>query len=220
MRWQEIRSKFDSLKGKRDYLETKLASCEELIKENEKKILDITKARWVITEVAEKTQSFFVEQTESLVTSAIKAVFDRPFRFKMNLQRKRNRIECSFLIKENDAEYVPKDEMGGGIIDVLSFALRVVFWSLSHPRTRPIFVLDEPMKYVGKGELLDRAGKMIKEISNKLGIQMVVVTHEPQLAEIADRAWQIEHDGEKSRVKIIDKQTQQIEKKLKRRRIK
>ena len=163
-----------------------------------------TKARWILAEIAKETQKNFQVKVESLVTSAIRAVFEeRPFQFKLIFEQKRNKFECKPVIVEGDYEYEPKDELGGGIIDLISFAFRVVLWHLENPKSRNVFVLDEPMKFVGKGDLLMRAGRMIKEISHRLGFQIIMVTHEPELAEIADKAWSVEHDGVKSHLRLI-----------------
>lgn len=164
---------------------------------------DLVKARWVLSTVAEQTQLRFKEKVESLVTMAIQSVFDRPFQFVMIFEQKRNKFECRPVVMEDGVEYIPKEDMGGGIVDIISFALRVVLWSLQKPRTRNVLVLDEPMKYVGKGELLDKAGNMLREISHQLGIQLILVTHEPQLSEIADIAYQVSHKKNGSQVELI-----------------
>ena len=49
------------------------------------------------------------------------------------MERKRNKLECRPVVMEGDYEYTAKDEMGGGIIDIISFAFRVVLWSLESP---------------------------------------------------------------------------------------
>jgi DNA repair exonuclease SbcCD ATPase subunit len=163
-----------------------------------------TKARWILAEIAKETQKNFQTKVEALVTSAIRAVFEeRPFQFKLIFEQKRNKFECRPVVVEGDSEYEPKDELGGGIIDLISFAFRVVLWHLENPKSRNVFVLDEPMKFVGKGDLLMRAGRMIKEISHRLGFQIIMVTHEPELAEIADKAWQVDHDGTRSNLRLI-----------------
>ena len=104
---------------------------------------DAIKARWVMTEVARITQEKFKDRIETLVTMAIQAVFDRPFYFIVNSTINRNKTECQLLVKEGiDAEpFVPKDEMGGGLLDVISLALRVVLWSMERPRSNNVFLL-------------------------------------------------------------------------------
>jgi DNA repair exonuclease SbcCD ATPase subunit len=161
-------------------------------------------ARWVITEVTKQTQLNFKEQVESLVTIAIQSVFDRPFEFKLEFNEKPTRLEIQPVIKEGDNEYIPKHEMGGGMIDLISFAFRVVLWALSDPQPRNTIILDEPLKMVGSA-LIDRAGQMIKKLSDELNLQIILISHEEELIAIADKAWQIEHDGTKSKAKVVTK---------------
>ena len=156
------------------------------------------KARFVLTEVSKNTQQRFKDRVETLITLAIQSVFERPFKFKLNMEMSRNKFSCFPIIEEGDNEYIPSEEMGGGILDIISFAFRIVLWSLKSPRSRNLFILDEPMKFVGKDELLQRAITMMKEISERLNLQFIIVTHEPQIAEIADKAYGIVHDGTNS----------------------
>lgn len=201
-----MRSKIDALKTKADRLSGELSSVRKQIKEKREerdaliKSIELhEKARQVINEAAKNTQQFFKAQVETLVTTAIRTVFDRPFEFKLIFEEKRNKIEARPVIKEGENEYDPKDEMGGGIIDIISFALRVVLWSLQTNRTRNVFILDEPFKWTGA--LMVKAGMMLKELSDKLGIQVIMITHDDELMDISDKTWIVRHNGEKSIVK-------------------
>lgn len=161
-------------------------------------------AREVINKALDITQANLKERIDSLVSLAVSSVFDRPFTFELLLEKKYNRMVCTPVVKEGDHEYSPKDDMGGGIIDIISFAFRVVLWSLEHPRSRNTFVLDEPMKFVGKGDMLYRAGSVLSELSHRLGFQLIIVTHEKELSEIGDRSYQVEHRQGISRVSVMD----------------
>ena len=211
-----LRIRYEKLKTKREVLEGELRSKSVNLLTIQEKYANLVKARWILTEVVKETQIRFKAKVESLTTMAIQSVFDRPFKFVLEFERKRNKLECRPVVMEGESEFVPKDDMGGGIIDVISFALRVVLWSLQQPRSRNTLILDEPMKYVGKGELLDRAGQMLREVSHSLGIQLILVTHEPQLADIADIAYMVEHVKGKSVVKMIKGEKPKL--KLKRRK--
>jgi len=174
------------------------------------------KARFILSEVAKLTQTRFTTYVEQLVTMAIKSIFDRPFQFKVDFDLKRNKSECFLRIQEGKDEepFVPKDELGGGMLDTISFALRIVLWSLQNPRSANTILLDEPFKFVGQDELLDRAGQMLKEISTRMGIQFIITTHQPKLTDIADKAWKVEHDGKHSKVTQILGETETPKSKL------
>lgn len=183
---------------------------------------DLVEARRIISEAARSTQLQFQGFVESLVTMAIQTVFpEQQYRFVMEFDLKANRSEINLLVQQGEKEpYRPEDEQGGGLLDVLSFALRVVMWSLEKPRSRPVFVMDEPFRYCGK--LTSLAGNMTKEISQKLGIQIIMVTHEDSLSEIADKSWLVRREkGGWSNVQVVGVQEVKQEEnksKLKRRK--
>ena len=174
------------------------------INQIEQYYLDLQKARWVLNEVSKQTQERFKSKVESLVTTAIRSVYGRALRFELIFEEKRNRFECKPVIWEGDVLYEnPDEEMGGGILDVISFALRVILWYLSENRTRNVLILDEPMKFVGR-RLIHQAGRMLREISYKLGLQIILVTHEDELIEIGDKCYHVGYENGESIVKLLN----------------
>ena len=167
----------------------------------QKDIDNHVKARTVFQEVGKLTQDKFKRRVESLVTLAIQSVYDRNYTFELRFETKQNQITATPIIKEGDKELNPKDEMGGGIIDIISFALRVVLWSLETPRSRNVFILDEPFKWTGA--LIGKAGAVLKRLSKELHFQVIVISHDDELINICDRVWRITHDGTKSTTNLI-----------------
>lgn len=139
------------------------------------------------------------EKIERLVTAAIQTVYDRDFRFELRFNQQRNRSNAVPIVKEGDIEYDAKEDLGGGMLDVISFALRVVVWSM-RGNLRPTMLLDEPMKFVGTGELMTRAASFIKSVSFQLGLQLIINTHDHQLAEIADKTWDLQYENRETKV--------------------
>jgi hypothetical protein len=192
------------LKAAREVHENSLRKWNAAVKKKKKRVTRLEEARFILTEVTRQTQVHFQKQVESLVTKAIQAVYDRPLEFKLEFIRKANKLQCVPKIMEGDFEFDLEFDKAGGLIDIVSFAFRVVLWSLQNPRSRPIFFLDEPMKFVGKGMLLDRAGAILRQMSHEIGLQLIIVTHEPQLTRIADKAFRVLHDGTESEVVEIE----------------
>ena len=83
----------------------------------------------------------------------------------------------------------PLTASGGGAVDIASFALRVASWSMQLKRSRPILLLDEPFRYVS-ADLLPKASAMLKEVSVKLGLQIIMVTHSEELMAEADKIFE------------------------------
>jgi DNA repair exonuclease SbcCD ATPase subunit len=73
---------------------------------------------------------------------------------------------------------------------VASFALRIASWSMEYPRLRNVIILDEPMRFLSE-DLQEKASAMIKELSEKLGLQFIIITHEKELASYADKEFRV-----------------------------
>lgn len=198
--------RYNSLSGRITSLKSDIQIKENQINEKNNLIDNLNKASWVLTEVQKKTQERFKEKIEGLVSLAIKSVYDRPFGFELVFERKRDKMEIKPLIYEiinNKKEYYEdaENELGGGIVDICSFALRVVLWTMETPRSRNVFILDEPGKNLGA--LLPLFGQMLREISHKLNFQLIIITHDDALTEMADRVFVVSHDGRESHVSLM-----------------
>jgi DNA repair exonuclease SbcCD ATPase subunit len=217
---EAIIREFNLIKARRDILQESIDKKTKSVGELKEKVGDQIKARWVITEVAQQTQQRFKVKVESLVTMAIRSVFDRPFEFSLEFERKYNKMTCRPVVKEEEKIYDdPEYDLGGGMLDIISFAFRIVLWSLENPRKRNVIILDEPMKNMGK--LIVFGGQVLKEISHKLNLQLIIITHEDELLEIGDRNFRITHDGVRSHINVVGGEdvTRPTESKPARRRI-
>jgi len=148
------------------------------------------KAKWVLVEVSRQTQEQLKERIESLVNLCMKAVFpNRDYQFQSVFEIKRSKMEVEFTVLEDGHELSPKDEMGGSILDIISLALKIILWSIEAPRSRPLIIMDEPFRFTGK--LVGKAISIVKELSQKLGIQFIINTHSDEVIDIADRSWEV-----------------------------
>lgn len=181
-------------------LKTREAQAARSITELNQQLDDHTHAKNILLVVAATIQRTAKKKIEALVTAAIRAVYDRPFRFVLNFRQQRGRVVAEPIIKEGDNEYSAKDDLGGGMVDIISFALRLAMWSMRPDRTRATMILDEPMKFIGTGELMERAAQFIKTVSTQLNIQFIILTHDHLLASIADKWWEVQHKRGKSKV--------------------
>ncbi len=103
--------------------------------------------------------------------------------------QRRNKTECDLYFERDGNKMDPLSASGGGAVDVASFALRVASWSMQRPRSRNTMILDEPLRFLS-ADHQEQASVMIKEISQKLGIQFIIITHESILASYADKIFE------------------------------
>lgn len=163
---------------------------------------NLQKARIIIAEVGKFTQSYLKDYIENMVTTALQAVFEEDYQFIIDFNIKRNRPEAKISLKIHGEEVDPKDSVGGGLMDIVSFVLRVVLWSIENPRSTNTIILDEPLKFLhGK---IENAMQMIKDLSKKLNIQFIIVSQIPDMAECADKIFLVSHNEKFSEVKEIN----------------
>lgn len=187
------------LKTKKDTLTAEIAKKRAIVLLESNKHANHIKARFVLVEVSRQTQERLKTVIEQLVNLCLNEVFpDRNFTFKADFQIKRNKMECEFLVEVDGHEYSPKDDMGGSILDIIAFALRTILWSFENPRSRNVIIMDEPFRFSGR--LITKAVQMVKELSDKLGIQFIINTHSEELIDIADRSWHVTNIKGKSMV--------------------
>lgn len=105
---------------------------------------NLIKARWVISEVARQTQDRFKEYVEPLVTKAIQSAWDdRDLKFVLEFKIAHNKSEAHLMVQEGgNPPYIPEDDMGGSILDIIGIAMRIVLSSLSRPKVRNVIILD------------------------------------------------------------------------------
>jgi len=201
MRLDQIREIVKKREVEQKLLSKQYDECKNKLESIGIEILDMVEARNIISEAARITQQQFKMLVEELVTTAIQAVFpNKDYKFIMQFVLQNNRPQINLLVQDGENEpYIPKEEQGGGLLDIISFALRVVLWSLEKPRSRNILIMDEPFRWTGN--LTELAANMMKEISKKLGLQIIMVTHDERLMEIADKSWLCKKEKELSIVK-------------------
>lgn len=134
----------------------------------------------VITQtVAREVQELAHGKIADIVSHSLAAVFEEPYKFKLNFEQKRGRTEAA-LAFERDGQLVdPMEASGGGVVDVAAFALRLSCLLLANPPLRRLLVLDEPLKMLS-AEYRPRVRELIERLSKELGVQMVIVTHSPE----------------------------------------
>jgi DNA repair exonuclease SbcCD ATPase subunit len=150
----------------------------------------IDEARTIIQTVAQDTQKELEYHVSELTTLALASVFPDPYKLTLSFDLKRGRTEATLSFERGDGNKVdPMSASGGGPVDIAAFALRVTMWSLSQ-KTIGVIVLDEPFRFLSL-DLQERAADVLLDVSKKLGLQFLMVTHEAEFADNADNILQV-----------------------------
>lgn len=198
----QIRNKLEQLKGQKIQVERSFQEVKKEIVNKTRSLHRHEKAREIIRDVGLKTQQQLQFYISDITTLALNAVFDDPYELKVSFVQRRNKTECDLSFVRGELEIDPIEASGVGAIDVASFALRIASWSMMRPRSRNVIILDEPFRYLSEN-YQEQASLMVKELSKKLGLQFIIVTHEQVLAEHADRVFEVSIKKRISNVKQL-----------------
>ena len=192
----ELKAMRDSLnqaKGKRNLLYSQLTQAKENRTAYETLYENCLKARTVVTAVAKSTQEQLEFHISNLVSMALSSVFPDPYLFSLRFVERRNKTECDLIFsKNNNSTDDILNSGGGGVADVASLALRIALWSIK--KTRPTFLLDEPTKFLHNISYQEKASTMLKEISSKLGVQIIMVSDQAHIIQSADKVIEIKNE--------------------------
>jgi len=153
-------------KTRQNALENELAEIKELI------------------EICQGLDTLFVKNAintlENLTNYALRYVFGDTYTFKINQKVSRNNSVCELTFTKNGKSFNPINAMGGGVVDLVGFCLRIGVGSLHNPAVGRVFILDEPFKFVSK-DYLPKVAELLEELSRENGFQFIIVTHLSEL---------------------------------------
>lgn len=133
-------------------------------------------AQQVIQEIARRVQQQAHQKICGLVTRCLKAVYaDEAYEFSVVFHKKRGKTEAKFVFTRGGEEFdEPIGEVGGGMIEVANFALRVA--EIVMTGKRRLIVDDEPLRNVHGRENRERLVELLPALCRELDFQMIFAT--------------------------------------------
>ena len=179
-----LREVLQRRQGRREQLSEDLGTAQEKEKALSNDVVQWEKVQSILRLVAQKTQQELEWHITKIVSFALRDVFPEPYELRVEFCERRNKTEADiYFTRSGDSErFDPLSSAGGGAIDIASLALRISLWNLTHPGKRNVLIPDEPLKNLSK-DLQPKAGAMLEQISEKLGLQIIMVTHETSLTQ-------------------------------------
>lgn len=140
---------------------------------------------------------------ENVVTAALVAVFGEGLAFRIHIGERGGLPTAEWQVVsqygEHEVANSPEDARGGGITDVVSLALRLAMLELIRPRVEGPVLFDEPAKMVSK-EYAGNLAYFLRQYAEKAGRQVVIITHNAQLADAADKTYLVRQADGRSEV--------------------
>lgn len=163
----------------------------------------LEQAQAFLQKIAQDTQSQLKFQIEDIVNLALETCFPNEYVFQLQftIARGKTDAELVFLSQKTNRPIDPMNASGGGVVDLTSFALRIASYALEQGIDN-VIILDEPFRFISR-DLQVRAGEILKTLSEKLGLQILMVTHIGEMIDIADKVFEVRKNSDgRSIVKV------------------
>lgn len=204
-RLAEMRSRYQQARGQLDLLtqqRTKTAA------ELDRMRTDIENWRLVqalFTAVSESAREQLKVRLEETVTAALRAILERDdIRFEVAIREVGGRPAADWRVVScyGDLEIgaSPEEGRGGGVVDIVSLALRLSLLELSRPKPGGPIILDEPGKHVS-AEYSANVATFLRRYAEQTGRQIILVTHNDALAVAGDVSYRVTMSDGKSEVR-------------------
>lgn len=132
---------------------------------------------------------------EALVSRGLQAIFGEDLQFRLLSETKRDQAHVEFVVVSmvdgKEVETSVLDARGGGLAAVVGLLLRVVIMLLGRTDKQGLLVLDETLAMLSQ-EYLPAAAEFLRELVDQTGIQVLMVTHQEELAETADKMYKFD----------------------------
>lgn len=201
-----LREIYVSENGKKQALEEELSEKKEYVKKIEENIDTLEKTNILLQKTGEYAREQAKKQIEGLVTNCLQYIFDDNIEFQIDIHEAYGKPNAEFYVITKGEEIIktkPQESRGGGVIDIISLALRIAFLQIHNPQVYGPLILDEPAKHVSEDYIFN-VSEFLKQVSEMFNRQIIMVTHNNHLASIADIAYRVELNGSMSVISRIE----------------
>ncbi len=204
----KLNNKILSDEGKIEILNDQLEKIEMKLEDKEKYSEVLTQVSLLFQKTSEFAREQSKRQIEDTVTKCLQFIFETDIEFLIELSEARSVPIAEFYVQSNYSEGYsiktkPEIARGGGVVDIISLALRIAFLQQNQPILSGPLILDEPGKHVSNDYTFN-LGEFLKQSSNVFNRQIIMVTHNPHLSQISNKAFQVKNKKGISEVSVYE----------------
>jgi len=198
---ENLKNLYHNKLGKLEAITASLQACQNRVQELELTQDTVEKASLFLQSLSDTARIQVIEKISGLVTEVLQAVKDKNLTFKMELGTERGQPDLKFFVVDSltgkDMDVL--ESCGGGIADLVSFALRVSLLLKWRPSLERVLICDEQLKFVSVQDQ-ELAGEFIRKLSEQLGLQIIFISHSKTLAEKAHKTFEVVKENGISRI--------------------
>lgn len=189
----KLNNKILNDEGKIEILNNQLEKIDKSLEEKERYSEVLSQVSLLFQKTSEFAREQSKRQIEDTVTKCLQFIFETDIEFLIELSEARSVPIAEFFVQSNYSEGYsiktkPEIARGGGVVDIISLALRIAFLQQNQPSLSGPLILDEPGKHVSNDYIFN-LGEFLKQSSNVFNRQIIMVTHNPHLSQISDKSF-------------------------------
>lgn len=198
------RRKLDALSGEKASVTSRVALLQTQIDDLNATVDELDRVTALFNSLGEDRQNAAQDKIEGIVTQGLQMIFDETLSFHIIQSTKAKAASVEFVVRTTLPNSVVEtgvlDARGGGLAAVIGFLLRLVVMLLDKgTREDNILVLDETFAMVS-ADYLEPLGQFLREIVDKTGVQIIMVTHQTEFAEHADTVYRFSNVNGETKV--------------------
>lgn len=188
---EKIKTMFQSCKGIDFQLQKDIETYKNKSQQLNERLKLLEQSQAFLQKVAQETQQHLKFQVEDIVNLALETCFPGEYTFQIlfNIARGKTDAELVFLDQKTGRPVDPMNASGGGVVDLTTFALRIACYALEQG-TDNVIVLDEPFRFLSR-DLQQRAGEILKTLSQRMQLQIIMVSHIGEIIDVADKVFEV-----------------------------
>ncbi|NLK44220.1 MAG: ATPase [Tissierellia bacterium] len=192
--------------GKQEIIKEQIEQSKKDLSNIEEEIDLLSKVNILLQKTSEFARNQAKKQVESLVTKCLQYIFESDIEFIIEIEELRGKSNAEFYVVNTMDDILiktkPELSRGGGVVDIVSLALRIAILQTHKPKIQGPLILDEPAKHVSD-EYIFNVADFLKQTSELFNRQIIMVTHNNHLAAIGNNAYRVDIKDSQSTVNKI-----------------
>ncbi len=143
-----------------------------------------------IDDIIEKFSESSLKKLEDLLSLGLSRIFqDRDYKVEIKVSEKRSSKCADLYLIDAGHPFLMRDScVAGGILVVVGFLIQVFY--VANLDIAKVLFLDEALSNIST-QYLDNFFAFMKELSIKIGLTVVLITHDTRFLEYADRIYKV-----------------------------
>lgn len=193
--------------GKRDKILEQIKDLSVDLSTISKNIELLEKVNILLQKTSEYAREQAKKQIEVIVSNCLQYIFDSNMEFIIEIEELYGKPNAEFYVITKEGKNIiktkPELSRGGGVVDIISLALRISFLQVHKPLIQGPLILDEPAKHVSE-DFIFNVADFLKRTSEMFGRQIIMVTHNNHLSSVGTNSYRVQLKGAES---IVEKVT-------------